>query len=112
MGTAYAFIKVGCQLLDSNAPVSSYQLISISFVVRIDRGGWATTACVIGYVGFTHIFMVTCVIGYAGFTYLFMVSNTFLKLLYPSFCITVVYGIILRGVSLSATRNSITALCF
>ena len=80
MGTAYAYIKLGCQLLNSNAPVSSYQLISISFVVRIDRGGWATT---------------TWLIGYADFTHLFMVFSTFFKSLYPSFYITIVYGIIL-----------------
>ena len=75
----YGFLRVS--LHTSEFIVSSFGKKSISFVVRMDRGGWAATTWLVGYTDFAH---------------LFMVFSTFFKLHYPSFYITIVYnGIIL-----------------
>ena len=75
---ALGFLRVSLYALESM--VFLFGKKPTSFAVRIDRSGWATT---------------TWLIGYADFVHLFMVFSTFFKLLYPSFYITIVYGIIL-----------------
>ena len=75
---ALGFLRVS--LHTSELIASPFGKKSTSLVVRIDRGGWATTTWLIGYTDFAH---------------LFMIFRTFFKSLYPSFYVTIVYGIIL-----------------
>ena len=65
---ALGFLRVS--LCTSELMFSSFGKKSTSLVVRIDRGGWATT---------------TWLIGYADVANLFIFFSTFFKSLYPSF---------------------------